>query len=106
MSDKSLQDDIEPMERRRSIRVDMEQAKLAISFNDEQNTAVAHEVTCIDFSKGGILFHFPSAIPLSTKVSATFQIKPASPMTFYGEVGRIDKLADGTCNIALHIPTT
>jgi len=89
-------------DRRGSIRLDMEQAKLSISYQSGAKH-ITNEVICLDFAKGGILFNYHDSIPLSTPIAAKYVNHASEEISFRASVGRIEKLPDGTCNIALHL---
>jgi hypothetical protein len=89
------------LERRKSIRLDMEKELVDIVWVDEQGQARTKKIACLDFAKGGVKLDCDITLPTQTKVTIHFKSANASNQKLYGKVLRSVKQDNGWYQIVL-----
>ncbi len=77
-------------ERRRSIRLDMEEAQVKLEYTNERGDDITETLTCKDFAKSGIAIVHDTPIPVGTEVKVTFLNLNKVQLAFTGVVSRND----------------
>ncbi|SET20556.1 PilZ domain-containing protein [Thalassotalea agarivorans] len=97
MTDSSNED----VERRQSIRLDMEKEIVDIQWTDENNNTRMKKVACVDISRAGIKLDCDQDIPLETRVQVTLKPNTDGSQELGGTVARCIQQDNGWFDIAL-----
>ncbi|REL33944.1 PilZ domain-containing protein [Thalassotalea euphylliae] len=70
------------MERRQSIRLDMEKELVTVSWSDSDGRQWTKTLACLDFSRGGVRVDSDMAIAENTQVVITFKSNSSAQQEF------------------------
>ncbi len=93
--------DGEEVERRRSIRLDMEKTLVDIVWTDDNGTERYKKIACLDFARGGVKLDCDEPLLLNTAVTVAFKTANASSQKLFAKVIRCTKQKSGWFEIAL-----
>lgn len=91
------------VERRTTMRLDMEKELIDIHWTNEQGQHVSKKIACLDFSKGGLKLDCDQAIPLATETTVVFQGAAKHSQKLQGKVIRCIQQENGWFEIALRL---
>ncbi|MFT5757041.1 MAG: c-di-GMP-binding flagellar brake protein YcgR [Alteromonadaceae bacterium] len=98
---KNINDD--ELERRQSFRLDMEKELVDIVWTDLAGQTYQKKISCLDFSRGGLLLACDQAIEISAEVTIIFKAANPNSQRLYGKVLRCYKLDNGWFEVALRL---
>ena len=99
MSDSSMQDS----ERRQFFRIDMEEELIDIIWQDQTGEDYRKQITCLDFSRGGVRADCQDEIPINTNVTVIFKAADPRSQRLHAKVLRCVKQTSGCYQIALKL---
>jgi len=90
-------------ERRQSFRLDMEKELVDILWTDAAGVDYQRKISCLDFSRGGLLLGCDQAINVSEEVTIIFKAANPNSQRLYGRVIRCRKLDNGWFEVAVRL---
>lgn len=91
------------IERRKSLRLDMEKEMIDIQWVDDSGSQVEKKIACLDFSKGGLKLDCDQAIPINTQATVIFKAAAAHSQQLTGQVIRCIQQDNGWYEVALRL---
>lgn len=88
------------MDRRESLRLDMEKHLIEISWT-ENSATVTRSVMCFDVSGGGLQIEMDKPLPLNTQVNVQFQPSESASKLFEAQIIRVIRTENGWFNMGL-----
>jgi c-di-GMP-binding flagellar brake protein YcgR len=89
------------IDRRRSLRIDMEQELIDIYWSDDQGNEQHQQLNCLDFSRGGIRIQSNQALAIHTPVTVVFNQAHPNSQKLQTKVLRCEQDQYGVYQIAL-----
>ncbi|MEY8213942.1 MAG: PilZ domain-containing protein [Colwellia sp.] len=89
------------LERRQSLRLDMEKELVDIVWTDENGQERVKKIACLDFSRGGLRLDCDQVIAVHTAVVIVFKSANANSRKLHGTVLRCIKQHSGWYEIAI-----
>lgn len=96
-----MSDSSDGIERRRSLRLDMEKELVDMEWTDVNGQNRNKKIACLDFSRGGLKLDCDETLPLNTPVTVVFKSANARSQKLYGKVLRSIKKETGWFEVAL-----
>lgn len=91
------------LERRSSLRLDMEKELVDIMWVDGNGQEKSKKIICLDFARGGLKLECDIALPLQTAVTIVFKAAHANNQKLYGKVLRCIQQDNGWFEMGLSL---
>lgn len=96
-----MSDNADGVERRKSLRLDMEKELVDIVWLDDNGTEQSKSIACLDFARGGLKLECDQALDVNRAVTVVFKSANARNQKLYGKVLRCIEKANNHFEIAL-----
>ncbi len=91
------------VEKRRSLRVDMEAERVILTWQNQHNTLKSDNGICIDLARQGALVEYSKGFNLGDLLEVTFNPGSDNENTIKGQVCRCTQCKDQSYHIAIQL---
>lgn len=96
-----MSDEQDFLDRRSSMRLDMEKELISIVWQDQQGQPQSRDVMCVDVSNGGLKFSLEQSIAIDTPVQVFFKPRQTLTTLRHATVIRVQQQPHGWFDIGL-----